>query len=460
MRATVIRSRMTEEWSFLILRALAMIGGVIALFLVPHPPEHAAQLRALAWAFILYKAGLFAVIWGWPRGVRLTLLVSIGLDLVFVACFVWLSGGIQSHFYLLFYLLIALAAAHGGPGLGIMSAAGGGLLYVLASLSGMPEHAGQHALARIATFFLLGGSLGYLSRRERSARDEGERLNVELRENQERLEAAYQELQATQGRLLQAEQLATIGQMSTKISHEVRNPLSSISLNLELLEDELGALPDGRRSEVGHLVKSMRSQVDVLSAVTEGYLRFARLPKARLETGSLAPVIEVFADFVREELRARKVDLFVKVEEGLPLLRLDAGQIRQALLNLTRNAAESMPGGGAIRIEARLSAESRGAGEQRSRGEGGNAPRHPSSPIPLPHVEITVTDTGVGIPAGELEQVFEPFFTNKEGGTGLGLPISRQIILDHGGTLRCESVPGVGTTFRLTLPIPEEEHRR
>jgi signal transduction histidine kinase len=168
----------------------------------------------------------------------------------------------------------------------------------------------------------------------------------------------------------------------------------------------------------------------------------------------------VFADFVREELRARKVDLFVKLEEGLPLLRLDAGQIRQALLNLTRNAAESMPGGGAIRIEARLSAESRGAGEQRSRGEGGNAPWHPSSPVPLPHVEITVTDTGVGIPAGELEQVFEPFFTNKEGGTGLGLPISRQIILDHGGTLRCESVPGVGTTFRLTLPIPEEEHRR
>jgi signal transduction histidine kinase len=75
-------------------------------------------------------------------------------------------------------------------------------------------------------------------------------------------------------------------------------------------------------------------------------------------------------------------------------------------------------------------------------------------------VEITVTDTGVGIPAGDLEQVFEPFFTNKEGGTGLGLPISRQIILDHGGTLRCESVPGGGTTFRLTLPIPEEEHRR
>ena len=77
MGATAIRSRVTEEWSFLILRALAMIGGVIALFLVPHPPEHAAQLLALAWAFILYKAGLFAVIWGWPRGVRFTLVPRI-----------------------------------------------------------------------------------------------------------------------------------------------------------------------------------------------------------------------------------------------------------------------------------------------------------------------------------------------------------------------------------------------
>jgi signal transduction histidine kinase len=453
MGATVIRSRVTEEWSFLILRALAMIGGVIALFLVPHPPEHAAQLRALAWAFILYKAGLFAVIWGWPLGVRLTLQVSIGLDLVFVACFVWLSGGIQSHFYLLFYLLIALAAAHGGPGPGILSAAGGGLLYVLASLPGMPEHAGQHALVRIATFFLLGGSLGYLSRRERSARDEGERLNAELRENQGRLEAAYQALQMAQHRLVQAERLATIGQMSAKVSHEVRNPLSAISLNVELLEDELAGLPPERRAEAAGLLKAMRSQIDVLSAVTEEYLRFARLPKPKLEIVALGALIEDLIAFVRPELKGQGVHIKTSLPPDLPSLRLDPGQIRQLLLNLFRNGADAMPDGGSLTIAVGVVPGPPGPSV--------HAPvaSPPSPPRPLAFspsfIEVVVTDSGPGVPAEERERIFEPFFSTKDKGTGLGLAIARQMAEDHGGTLTCERAPVGGSLFRLHLPVVE-----
>ncbi|MCX5733373.1 MAG: ATP-binding protein [candidate division NC10 bacterium] len=445
MGAAVIRSRVTEEWSFLILRALAMIGGVIALFLVPHPPEHAAQLRALAWAFILYKAGLFAVIWGWPRGVRLTLQVSIGLDLVFVACFVWLSGGIQSHFYLLFYLLIALAAAHGGPGPGILSAAGGGLLYVLASLPGMPEHAGQHALVRIATFFLLGGSLGYLSRRERSARDEGERLNAELQENQGRLEAAYQALQMAQHRLVQAERLATIGQMSAKVSHEVRNPLSAISLNVELLEDELAGLPPERRAEAAGLLKAMRSQIDVLSAVTEEYLRFARLPKPKLEIVALGALIEDLIAFIRPELEGRGVYITTSLPPDLPSLRLDPGQIRQLLLNLFRNGADAMPDGGSLTIAVGVVTGAMGQPVQTP-----DAP-HRSAPS----IEVVVTDSGPGVPAEERERIFEPFFSTKDKGTGLGLAIARQMAEDHGGTLTCERAPAGGSLFRLHLPVAE-----
>jgi len=454
MGATVIRSRVTEEWSFLILRALAMIGGVIALFLVPHPPEHAAQLHALAWAFILYKAGLFAVIWGWPRGVRLTLLVSIGLDLVFVACFVWLSGGIQSHFYLLFYLLIALAAAHGGPGPGILSAAGGGLLYVLASLPGMPEHAaGQHALVRIATFFLLGGSLGYLSRRERSARDEGERLNAELQENQERLEAAYQALQTAQHRLVQAERLATIGQMSARVSHEVRNPLSAISLNAELLEDELAGLPPERRAEAAGLLKAMRSQIDVLSAVTEEYLRFARLPKPKLEIVALGALIEDLIAFVRPELEGRGVHIMTSLPPDLPSLRLDPGQIRQLLLNLFRNGADAMPDGGRLTIAVGVVTGALGQSVQTP------ADLHLSTTRPLDRstlcLEVVVTDSGPGVPAEERERIFEPFFSTKDKGTGLGLAIARQMAEDHGGALTCERAPAGGSLFRLHLPVAE-----
>jgi signal transduction histidine kinase len=201
-------------------------------------------------------------------------------------------------------------------------------------------------------------------------------------------------------------------------------------------------------------VSAIRSQVDVLSAVTEEYLRFARLPKPKLEVATVTPVIEDLADFVREELRARKVELVVNVPAGQPRLRLDPGQIRQALLNLIRNAVEAMPEGGTIHIAARRVKLSNGQLVDTSR------PIDDLTTRPIDKgdfIEIEVRDIGTGIPPGNLEKIFEPFFTNKEGGTGLGLAIARQIAVDHGGNLACESTRGVGTTFRLTLPIPDGE---
>jgi signal transduction histidine kinase len=481
--------RATAEWSFAVLRALAMLGGMIALFLVPLHPEHQPHVAPLGWIFVAYKALLFLAIWLWPARLRMILLGTTALDLVFVSLFVWHTGGAESHFYLLFYLLVALAAAHFGPGIGLATAAGGSLLYVLASVVGAAPTDWNHLSARVATFFLLGGSLGYLSQRERLARDEAERLNDQLLEHQARLEKAYKELQAAQARLVQSERLAAIGQMSAKVSHEVRNPLSSISLNTELLEDELHALPPERRADAANLVTAIRSQVDVLSAVTEEYLRFARLPKPKLAAGPLAPVIDDLTEFVREELRARKVDLVVDVAEGMPILRLDAGQIRQALLNLIRNAAEAMPGGGTVTVRAAVEQQAAGSGqraaggrqeavgrgqraegsEQHAGGSGqeaagrrqetgqGNPDQQllPDAGCPLPAVFIEVCDTGTGISAENLGKIFEPFFTSKGGGTGLGLPIARQIALDHGGTLTCENTPAGGAIFRLTLPIPD-----
>lgn len=460
-----VRFWVTEEWSFAVLRALSMLGGMIALFLVPLRPEHQAHLGPLAWVFVVYKALLFLAIRAWPARLRLILLCTTGMDLLFVSLFVWFSGGLESHFYLLFHLLVALAAAQFGPGIGLATAGSGSLLYVLASVVGASGADWHQLTARLATFFLLGGSLGYLSQRERLARAEAERLNQELREHQARLERAYRELQAAQARLVQSERLAAIGQMSAKVSHEVRNPLSSISLNAELLEDELHALPGERRAEAANLVAAIRSQVDVLSAVTEEYLRFARLPKPKLEAGAVAPVIEDLAEFVREELRARRVDLVVDVADELPAARLDPGQIRQALLNLIRNATEAMPDGGTVTIRAqrwdqRAEGREQKAESRRQRAEDGMQERKaglPPADCLLPSVLIEVRDTGMGVLPENLDRIFEPFFTSKEGGTGLGLAIARQIAADHGGSLTCESTPGVSTTFRLTLPISDGE---
>ncbi len=177
------------------------------------------------------------------------------------------------------------------------------------------------------------------------------------------------------------------------------------------------------------------------AAFLEGLKTFLRIPSIST-LSEHKPDIRRAAEFVREELRARNVGLGVEVAGGLPAIRLDAGQIRQALLNLVRNAAEAMPSGGSVHIAARhVGAQSRGAGEQGGRGA---APRQ--------SVEIAVRDTGPGVPSGAAEKIFEPFFTSKEGGTGLGLAIARQIALDHGGTLTCESPPGGGAIFHLILP--------
>jgi len=403
---------------------------MVALFLVPVRPEHQPHLVPLAWTFVAYKLVLFLAIRTRPEGLRQILVGSVGLDLVFVSLFVWFSGRLESHFYLLYYLLVALTAVYFSPGIALGTAGAAGILYGVLSLLGASGGDWHHLIARAATFFLLAGSLGYLSQRERLTRARVEDLNRALEDRQARLERAYRELQAAQERLVQSERLATIGQMAAKVSHEVRNPLGSISLNAELLEDELCALPEVRRAEAATLLAAIRSQVDVLGAVTEEYLRFTRLPKPKLEPAALGPLLEELGEFVRGELQRRGVHLSLQVSERLPSLSLDPGQIRQALLNLIRNAAEAMPEGGRIDIEARAGASA---------------------------VEVAVTDTGTGVPEDIRDKIFDPFFTTKEGGTGLGLAIARQIAVDHGGSLRCETGPGIGTTFRLSLPTQAEE---
>ena len=423
----------SDEWSFAILRAMAMLGGMVALLLAPVRPEHQPHLAPLAWAFVAYKLVLFLLflaIRTWPGGLRQILLGTVGLDLIFVSLFVWFSGGLESHFYLLYYPLLALAAVYFSPGIALGTAGAAGILYGVFSFLGASGGDWHHLIARAATFFLLAGSLGYLSQRERLARARVEDLNQALEDRQARLERAYRELQAAQERLVQSERLATIGQMAAKVSHEVRNPLGSISLNAELLEDELRSLPEARRAEAATLLAAIRSQVDVLGAVTEEYLRFARLPKPKLEVAALGPLLEELGEFVRGELQRRGVHLSLHVPDGLPTLSLDPGQIRQAFLNLVRNAAEAMPGGGRITIQVRAQASG---------------------------VEVAVRDTGMGIPEDIRDKIFDPFFTTKDGGTGLGLAIARHIAVDHGGSLRCESGPGIGTTFRLCLPLQTEE---
>jgi len=174
-------------------------------------------------------------------------------------------------------------------------------------------------------------------------------------------------------------------------------------------------------------VRAIVKEVDRLAEITEEYLRFARLPRPRLEPEDLTEIITALAAFLSPELRRAGVELVVDLPP-LPPIAADENQLRQALLNLLRNATEAMAGAGGGRLSVAATVEPRA-------------------------LEISVTDTGPGIAAEHLDKIFDPFFSTKERGTGLGLALTQQIIAEHGGRITVETELGRGTTFRVRLPV-------
>jgi signal transduction histidine kinase len=224
--------------------------------------------------------------------------------------------------------------------------------------------------------------------------------------------------------LRRAERLAAVGRISAQITHEIRNPLNAIGLNAELLSEELAALPDAS-AEAQQLLAAISREVDRLNGVAEHYLRFARLPRAAEEPLDLNELVGGLLDFLAPELAAAGVTVERELAAELPAVRGDEARLRGAFLNLLRNAREAMPGGGRLTVRTRPL-------------EGG--------------AEARIVDTGGGIPPGDLTRIFEPFYSTKERGTGLGLAFTQQVIEEHGGVIQCESAVGRGTAFTLRLP--------
>jgi two-component system, NtrC family, sensor kinase len=229
-----------------------------------------------------------------------------------------------------------------------------------------------------------------------------------------------------QSRAVANERLAAIGKMAAHVTHEIRNPLSSIGLNIELLEEELATGNDGVPTEARSLLNAITREVQRLEHLSEEYLRVARLPQPRMESDDLGAKVEEIVAFARPEIERAGLKVKLEVAEDLPPAYFDEGQIRQALLNVLRNAREAMPDGGTIEVTVKAEGMS---------------------------VVASIDDRGTGIPEDVRSRIFDPFFSTKGEGTGLGLAITRQIIEAHGGSIACEPRDGGGTSFRLLLPI-------
>jgi two-component system sensor histidine kinase PilS (NtrC family) len=226
--------------------------------------------------------------------------------------------------------------------------------------------------------------------------------------------------------LLHSERLATIGEMSAKVAHEIRNPLSSISLNTELLYDEISNDNGDKKSDAENLIQSILNEVDTLTEMSDEYLRFARLPRLETRPASINNVLIELSKFFNKERLQRGIALKENYASDLPLILLDTNQIKQAFLNILKNSFEAMPEGGKVSISTRL--------------KGNN-------------IEVNITDTGHGISRDDIQSVFDPFYSAKVNGTGLGLALTMKTVEGHGGDIICKSTIDKGTTMVISFPI-------
>ncbi|MCP5005322.1 MAG: PAS domain S-box protein [Planctomycetes bacterium] len=235
-----------------------------------------------------------------------------------------------------------------------------------------------------------------------------------------------------ENKLSHAKRLATIGEMSAKIAHEIRNPLSSISLNAELLHDEIESYKDSKKDEAEELIQSILDEVERLTEISEEYLKSARFPKLELSETSINDLLRDLTKFLREEMIQGDIVLTEKYGKLIPEIFLDRKQVKQAFVNFFRNSFQAMPDGGKMSISTRYTGK---------------------------NIEIIITDSGAGISKSDVQKIFDPFYSTKVTGTGLGLALTLKTIEEHCGEIFCKSTLGVGTTMKVLFPITQKKGR-
>jgi PAS domain S-box-containing protein len=225
-------------------------------------------------------------------------------------------------------------------------------------------------------------------------------------------------------RLFKSEELASIGELSAGIAHEIRNPLVAITTSVSLLKDETELSADGRQ-----VLDVVKEETDHLAAIVDDFLKFARPKKTVLRSEDLNRLVK---DVIRRHREMGRKDIRWEEEydDRLPEIPLDRHQFQQVITNLTLNALDAMPGGGTLTFRTRL-----------------------DDRTDRPRAALTVLDTGAGIPESDRTKIFQPFYSTKEKGTGMGLAICRRIVTEHDGEIFVESEPDRGAAFTVSLPL-------
>jgi signal transduction histidine kinase len=295
---SIFRLLERDERVFAVLLAVVMVGGLATLGLAPLRPRYRFDIFSLVQWFALYKAGILALVTINPRATGRIFSAALAVDLMLIFGLIYLTGGGDSPFVNLFYPLVAVNAYYFGRWMGLGLTLVMGLLYWTAAWLATPLAAWTAVVILMGQVGLPAFALGHVADRERRARADVERLNAELTGTLGRLQTAQQEL-------LVAERMATVGRLSLKVAHEVRNPIAAIELNAEILQDIVRGDTATDQAEAVGLVSAIRDQVNALDALTEEYLAFARFPKPHFEEESINHLLGEGPELVRPGADAR-----------------------------------------------------------------------------------------------------------------------------------------------------------
>ncbi|MFO1052118.1 MAG: ATP-binding protein [Planctomycetota bacterium] len=220
-------------------------------------------------------------------------------------------------------------------------------------------------------------------------------------------------------------QLARLGALFAGFAHEIKNPLSTIGLNLQLVKEDLGDGETARDQRIVRRIHVLEGEVRRLQGILEQFLAFVRVPELKRREVDVDGLLRDVVEFVQPEAQERRVPLRLLADGNDGRLEIDPDQFRAVIVNLLRNAMDACADGGEIILVTRHAQEA---------------------------VTVQVIDTGAGMTPEVREKVFTPYFSTKKHGTGLGLPTARRVIEQHGGTLKLDSEPGRGTAFTIWLP--------
>jgi two-component system, NtrC family, sensor histidine kinase HydH len=229
--------------------------------------------------------------------------------------------------------------------------------------------------------------------------------------------------------LAAAEKRDLLARMLGRLAHEVRNPLSSLNIHVQLLEEDLGALAPQMREPLVPRLAIIHGELHRLEAIVERFLRLAGPEGVELEPVEIRKILTHVCELLRPEAKAREIIISTQVDDSLPPVMADPVRLTQALLNLLINAIQAVERKGRVEASARVA-------------DG--------------WVSVAVSDNGPGIPPERLASIFDPYFTTKTEGSGLGLWIAQQIATAHGGSLAAQNGPSGGAVLTMRLPLRRE----